>query len=95
MDVCSLAENNNGVAINVLMDAAVHFGIGLANYIRLFNPQLIILSGPLIQHSKLFYNECKKIALEKCHIKNNDISFNRGGYFKNREILTFWKYYRW
>lgn len=88
MDVCSLAERGNSNALTVIMDSALHFGIGLSNYIRLFNPQLIILSGPLVQHSQLFYDECKKIAIERCHIKNNKISFNRGGYFKNKSIAV-------
>jgi predicted NBD/HSP70 family sugar kinase len=86
MHVCSLAENKNNIAVNILIDAAVHFGIGLSNYIRLFNPQLIILSGPLVQHSQFFYDECTKIALEKCHL--NSIDFNRGGYFRNKSIAV-------
>lgn len=85
MDVCSLAENNN-IALNILMDAAVHFGIALSNYIRLFNPQLIILSGPLVQHSELFYEKCKKVALDKCHGNDADIAFDRGGHFTNKSI---------
>ncbi len=86
--VCSLAEDNNNTAIDILLNSAKHFGIGLSNYIRLFNPQLIILSGPLVQYSQLFYDECKKIAIEKSHIKNNNISFSRGGYFKNKSIAV-------
>ena len=86
--VCSLAESNNNTAIDILLNSAKHFGIGLSNYIRLFNPQLIILSGPLVQYSQLFYDECKKIAIEKSHIKNNNISFSRGGYFKNKSIAV-------
>ena len=82
----SLAESKNNIARALIMNAALHFGIGLANYIRLFNPQLIILSGPLIQYSQLFYDECNKNAVEKCHIKDNSIIFNRGGYFKNKSM---------
>jgi len=88
MDVCRLAENNDKVAKRILMNAALHFGTGLSNFIRLLNPQLIILSGPLVQHSQLFYDECKKIALEKSHNINNGISFNKGGYFKNNSIAV-------
>lgn len=88
VDVCNLAENKNSTAFDVLVDAARHFGIGLSNYIRLLNPHLIILSGPLIKHSKIFYDECKKIALEKCHINGSGVIFNRGGYFKNKSIAV-------
>ncbi|WP_202127944.1 ROK family protein [Clostridium sp. C2-6-12] len=85
-DVCSLAENNNKVAMNIIKEAASYFGIGLSNYIKLFNPELIILSGPLIQHSKLFYDIAKETAMEKCHIKNNYIEFSNGGEFDDNSI---------
>ena len=87
-DVCSLAERKNEVAMNIIKNSALYFGIGLANYMKLFNPELIILSGPLIQHSKLFYDTSKEIAFEKCHIKNNNIQFSNGGYYKDNSIAV-------
>ena len=86
--VCSLAERKNEDAVNIIKNSALYFGIGLSNYIKLFNPELIILSGPLIDNSKLFYDICKEIALEKCHVKNNNIKFSRGGYYKNKSIAV-------
>lgn len=85
-DVCSLAERENEVAMNIIKEAALYFGIGLSNYIKLFNPELIILSGPLIQQSKLFYNIAKETAIDKCHIKNNNIQFSSGGHFEDNSI---------
>lgn len=87
-DVCSLAERENEVAMNIIKEAALYFGIGLSNYIKLFNPELIILSGPLIQHSKLFYDIAKETAIKKCHIKNNNIQFSSGGYFEDNSIAV-------
>jgi len=87
-DVCNLAENKNEVTVNVIKNSALYFGIGLANYMKLFNPELIILSGPLIQHSKLFYDTTKEIAFEKCHIKNNNIQFSNCGYYKDNSIAV-------
>lgn len=88
IDVCNLAENKESTAFSIIMDAARHFGIGLSNYIRLLNPHIIILSGPLIKHSRLFYDECKKTAAKECHIDGSSIVFNRGGYFKNKSIAV-------
>ncbi|MCH3965947.1 MAG: ROK family protein [Clostridium sp.] len=89
IDVCNLAEDKNEIAMNIILDAAIHFGTGLANYIKLFNPQLIILSGPLIKHSPLFYKICAGIALKKCHIdKNEKIGFSRGGYFGDKSMAV-------
>lgn len=87
-DVCSLAESKNELAVNSINNSASYLGIGLANYMKLFNPELIILSGPLIQHSKLFYYTAKEIAFEKCHIKNNNIKFSNGGYYKDNSIAV-------
>lgn len=86
--VCDLAERKNEVAVDVIKNSALHMGIGLANYIKLFNPELIILSGPLVQYSKLFYETTKEIALEKCHVKNNNIQFMSSGYYKDKSIAV-------
>ena len=88
IDVCNLAERKNEEAVNVIKNLSLHMGIGLANYIKLFNPELIILSGPLVQHSKLFYETTKEIALEKCHVKNNNIQFTNSGYYKDKSIAA-------
>nr|WP_320024920.1 ROK family protein [uncultured Acetobacterium sp.] len=85
-DVCHLAKNNNPIARDLIIESALYFGIGLSNFIRFLNPQLIILSGPLIHHSQLFYDQCTKIALETCHIKDNELRFIKGGYFKEYSI---------
>ena len=87
-DVCSLAEEENEVAVSLIKDSALYFGIGLSNYIKLFNPELIILSGPLIQNSKLFYETAKEIAMQKCHIKNTNIQFSKRGYFEENSIAV-------
>jgi predicted NBD/HSP70 family sugar kinase len=87
-DVCSLAERKNEVAVDIIRNSAFYMGIGLSNYMKLFNPELIILSGPLIQHSKLFYDTTKKIAFEKCHIINSNIQFTNSGYYKDKSIAV-------
>lgn len=87
-DVCRLAEEKNDTAVNIIKTSALYMGIGLANYIKLFNPELIILSGPLVLHSKLFFNTTKEVALEKCHIKNNNIEFRSSGYYKDKSIAV-------
>lgn len=87
-DICSFAERENETAIDVIRNSAIYLGIGLANYMKLFNPEMIILSGPLIQHSELFYDIAKKTAIEKCHIKNNKIIFSNNGYYKDKSIAV-------
>lgn len=89
IDICNLAEEKNEIAINTIVDATIHFGTGLANYIKLFNPQLVILSGPLIKHSLLFYETCKDIALKRCHFGDDiKIEFSREGYFEDKSMAV-------
>lgn len=86
-DICIAAEKDDNLAKEIIIDSALILGTGLANYINLLNPGLVILSGPLIMNSKLFYDECIKIALKKLHsIKDKRIIFNRGGHFKGNAI---------
>jgi predicted NBD/HSP70 family sugar kinase len=86
-DVCSAVEEKDELAIEVVTEAALILGIGLANYIRLLNPKLVILSGPLIIKSELFYDVAIRSALEKLnHTKGKNIIFNRCGYFKKDAI---------
>ncbi|OPJ62936.1 ROK family protein [Clostridium oryzae] len=87
-DICEMADKNDEIAANIIKDAAIHFGIGLANFIRLLNPQLVILSGPLIYNSKLFYDISREIALKKIGMLNSDIIFSREGYYENKSIAV-------
>ncbi|GKU23205.1 ROK family protein [Clostridium folliculivorans] len=87
IDICNLAENGDETAKAVIIDAAVYFGTGLANFIKILSPQMIILSGPLIEHSRLFYENTKIVALRKCYSTNsNYIEFYKGGFFENKSI---------
>lgn len=86
LDVCNLAESNNEIARQIILESASYFGIGLSNFIRLLNPQLIILSGPYIQNSPLFFEESRRIALMNRDISLNEIEFSKGGYFETNAI---------
>jgi hypothetical protein len=64
-------------------------GIGLANYINLLIPNLIILSGPLVRYSNLYYEICSKIAIKKHYLNTtNKIAFSKGGFFKKKAIAV-------
>lgn len=86
-DICQGAENGDELAKRVIEKAARIFGIGLVNYINIVNPEMIILSGPLVQHSNYFYELCIEtvekayLVKEKSNEKKN-VVFNKQGYFK-------------
>jgi predicted NBD/HSP70 family sugar kinase len=89
LDICVAAENEDTLAKEVIINAATCFGVGLSNFISLLNPEAIILSGPLINHSNLFYNTCKEVACKKHYLQhNNTVFFNKEGFFKEESIAV-------
>ena len=51
--VFAAAEQHDELAQQVVVDTAVYLGIAVANLINLFNPQLIVLGGPVGQHGQI------------------------------------------
>lgn len=84
IDICNFAEGKDALAREVIENAAAILGVGLANYINLINPQLVILSGPLIKHSRLFYDCSTQTALKRIYSKNeHKVSFCKDGFFSD------------
>jgi predicted NBD/HSP70 family sugar kinase len=82
LDIFQAAEDGEPLAVEVITYAATIFGTGLANYINLLNPGLVILSGPLISFSDLYYRISTKTALQRLYFRGVDrISFSKGGSF--------------
>jgi len=89
IDICKAADNGDQLAKEVVIGAGTILGIGLANYINLLNPEVVILSGPLIKHCKLLFDTCMSVALRKYYLKGeNKIQFSRGGFFKDNAIAV-------
>jgi predicted NBD/HSP70 family sugar kinase len=86
-DICQAADNHEMLAQEIIKNAATIFGAGLANYINLLNPGLVILSGPLISQSELFYQISIDIASKRIYDKESHrIVFSQGGRFGNDAI---------
>lgn len=82
IDICNSAEAKDALAKEVIENAAAILGVGLANYINLINPQLVILSGPLIKHSRLYFDYSTQTALKRIYSKGEHrVSFCKGGFF--------------
>lgn len=89
IDICCAAEKDDLLSKEILINAAVIFGTGLSNYINIFNPDIIILSGPLIKSSELFYDISTKTAQSKCYQKETEhVIFKRTGYFGDNTIAV-------
>jgi predicted NBD/HSP70 family sugar kinase len=81
-DIAQAAEDGEPLAREIITHAATIFGAGLANYINLLNPGLVILSGPLISVSDLYYRISTETASRRLYPKDADrIIFSKGGNF--------------
>jgi len=88
-DICLAAENGDDLCVKIITESASILGTGLANFINIWNPDLVILSGPLIKHSTLFYKVCTEIASQKFYAKKAHSNiFSRGGYFEDMAIAV-------
>ncbi|HEY5555533.1 ROK family transcriptional regulator [Acetobacterium sp.] len=86
-DICVAAEQKDALSKEILRDAALILGAGLANYVKLLTPDLVILSGPLMIQSKLFYDSCVESTLGRLQPdKRKRVIFNRGGYYGERAM---------
>lgn len=89
IDLCLAATDHDELSREVITGAASILGSGLANYINLLNPGLIILSGPLINNSDLFYQTTIDVASKKYYLRQDSkIAFSKGGYFGDTAIAA-------
>jgi predicted NBD/HSP70 family sugar kinase len=85
-EILELAMQNNEVAMEIITKGAEALGIGLANLVRLLNPQLVILCGPLIKNYSPYYDMCINV-FHKNNSLNNQVMFSKGGAFKGDAII--------
>lgn len=76
---------NKVASVEIINKGAEILGVGLANLVRLMNPELIVLSGPLIMNFKHYYEK----SIESFHCNNpmdNKVIFSKGGRFQEDVI---------
>lgn len=83
------AHSGNPIALSLLDHAAEILGIGIANNIRTLGLDYIILSGPLVEHSTLFYNRVMESALTQVqNAFTEGFIFDKGGTFAHNSIAV-------
>ncbi|GKX28140.1 transcriptional regulator [Vallitalea longa] len=85
-DIIKAAEAGEYLANEVFEFAAKILAIGLSNYITIVNPSKVILSGPTINLSDVFYNYLLKYINKYISNKQNNILLNKGGDYRNNAI---------
>jgi predicted NBD/HSP70 family sugar kinase len=76
---------NNEIVMEVINKGAEILGIGITNLVRLLNPDIVILSGPLIMNFKNYYERCIETFYEN-NPNADSIIFSKGGRFQEDTI---------
>ncbi|WP_273324402.1 ROK family protein [Vallitalea guaymasensis] len=85
-DIIKAAESGEYLANEVFEFGAKILGIGLANYVTIVNPSKVILSGPIINLSDIFYNFLLKYIERHISGNQSNIVFVKGGDYKDNAI---------
>ncbi len=64
--ICQLARKGDAVACQAVERESYYLGLGLANLINLFTPDVIILSGSLMKSAPLFLDGIRKLICRGC-----------------------------
>jgi glucokinase len=59
------ARNGDSLALDVLSRAGIYLGVGLANLINIFNPEMIVLGGGMVGLGDLFIAPAQRVAVER------------------------------
>jgi glucokinase len=64
--ICQLARQDDTLAHQAVEREAYYLGLGLANLINLFTPDVIVLSGSLMKSAPLFLDGIRKLICRGC-----------------------------
>jgi glucokinase len=64
--ICEFAEEGDAVACQIVEREAQYLGLGLANLINLFTPDVIVLGGSLMKSEHLFLEGIRKVIGSGC-----------------------------
>jgi predicted NBD/HSP70 family sugar kinase len=81
----SRATGGDATAVDAFKSSARILGVGISNLSKLLNPDLIILSGPLVSNHEPYYSVCINSFLE-LNSKNSAPAFSKEGTFKEEVV---------
>ncbi len=64
--VCKRADQGDPEAVRVVERAAYYLGLGLANLVTLFAPDMIALGGGVMKSAHLILDRARRVVLETC-----------------------------
>ena len=66
--ICELAQQSDAWARRAVEREAVYLGLGLANLVTMFVPEMIILGGSVMKSASLFLGTASKIIASSCRL---------------------------
>ncbi|MWV47030.1 ROK family protein [Paenibacillus sp. HJL G12] len=80
-DIMQALKAMDPLVTEIVTQAATYFGIGLANLLNIMNPEKVILGGPLMTDSNLFFYTATQTAIRKTyHYPKYQVIFSKGTY---------------
>jgi predicted NBD/HSP70 family sugar kinase len=72
-------EQKDPMVTELFAQAATFFGIGLANLLNILHPEIVILGGPLVNFSPIFFETSTEVAMQKSqHNPTYQVVFSQG-----------------
>jgi glucokinase len=65
-EICQLAQQGDELACRAIAREAYYLGLGLANLINLFVPDVIVLGGSVMESAALFLDGIRKVISQGC-----------------------------
>ena len=63
--VYQAAKKGDELSLKLLKSAGEYLGVGIANVVNIFNPEIILVGGRMIQTSKIIFEWAKRVAMER------------------------------
>ena len=73
LDVYNLALKGNKKAINVFEKMGFYLGIAVANFVNIFDPDVVIIGGEISNAWKFFSKSMKKTVKQRAYVNKNPI----------------------
>lgn len=70
--IVQAAEAGDAVAREILEEAGFHLGIGIANLITLFSPDVVVIGGGVAQAGNWLLQPIQRIVHERCRVTPMD-----------------------
>jgi glucokinase len=64
--ICRLAEQGDSWAMRAVEHESHYLGLGLANLVTMFVPEIIVLGGSMMKSASLFLDNIRKVIIASC-----------------------------